>query len=69
MNVFEVNYLDVNVSKNEWKVDNMEENYFNKFKEPPLFLEDVMDVKSNIVYNHGMLALSMFIASEELLPK
>ena len=69
MNVFEVNYLDVNVSKNEWKVNNMEENYFNKFKEPPLFLEDVMDVKSNIVYNHGMLALSMFIASEELLPK
>ena len=69
MNVFEVNYLDVNVSKNEWKVNNMEKNYFNEFKEPPLFLEDVMDVKSNIVYNHGMLALSMFIASEELLPK
>ena len=69
MNVFEVNYLDVNVSKNEWKVGNMEKNYFNEFKEPPLFLEDVMDVKSNIVYNHGMLALSMFIASEELLPK
>jgi hypothetical protein len=69
MNVLELNYLDVNVSKNEWKVSNMEENYFNKFKEPPLFLEDVMDVKSNIVYNHGMLALSMFIASEELLPK
>ena len=69
MNVFEVNYPDVNVSKNEWMVGNMEENYFNKFKEPPLFLEDVMDVKSNIVYNHGMLALSMFIASEELLPK
>jgi hypothetical protein len=69
MNVFEVNYLDVNASKNEWTVVTMEENYFNKFKEPPLFLEDVMDVKSNIVYNHGMLALSMFIASEELLPK
>jgi hypothetical protein len=69
MNVFEVNYLDVNVSKNEWSVSNMDENYFNKFKEPPLFLEDVMDVKSHIVYNHGMLALSMFIASEELLPK
>jgi hypothetical protein len=69
MNVFEINYPDVNVSKNEWKVGNMEKNYFNEFKEPPLFLEDVMDVKSNIVYNHGMLALSMFIASEELLPK
>lgn len=69
MNVFEINYPDVNVSKNEWKISNIEENYFNKFKEPPLFLEDVMDVKSNIVYNHGMLALSMFIASEKLLPK
>ena len=69
MNVFEVNYPDVNVSKNTWTVGNMDKNYFNEFKEPPLFLEDVMDVKSNIVYNHGMLALSMFIASEELLPK
>ena len=69
MNVFEVNYHDVNVSKNTWTVGNMDANYFNEFKEPPLFLEDVMDVKSNIVYNHGMLALSMFIASEELLPK
>lgn len=69
MNVFEVNYPDVNVSKNTWAVGNMDKNYFNEFKQPPLFLENVMDVKSNIVYNHGMLALSMFIASEELLPK
>jgi len=69
MNVFEVNYPDVNVSKNTWTLDVLEENYFNKFKEPLLDLETVMDVKSNIVYNHGMLALSMFIASEELLPK
>lgn len=69
MNVFEINYPDVNVSKNTWTVGNMDKNYFNEFKQPPLFLETVMDVKSNIVYNHGMLALSMFIASEELLPK
>lgn len=69
MNVFEINYPDVNVSKNTWTVESMDTNYFNQFKEPPLFLETVMDVKSNIVYNHGMLALSMFIASEELLPK
>ena len=69
MNVFEVNYPDVNISKNTWTVGNMDANYFNEFKKPPLFLETVMDVKSNIVYNHGMLALSMFIASEELLPK
>ena len=69
MDVFEVNYSDVNVSKNTWTVGNVDTNYFNQFKEPPLFLETVMDVKSNIVYNHGMLALSMFIASEELLPK
>ena len=69
MNVFDVNYRDVNVSKNTWVLDEMKENHFNQFKEPVLFLETVMDVKPNIVYNHGMLALSMFMASEELLPK
>ena len=69
MNVFEVDYEDVNVSKNTWTLDVLEMNYFNKYKEPSMDLETAMDVKSNIVYNHGMLALSMFIASEELLPK
>ncbi len=69
MNVFEVDYSNVNVSKNTWVLDELEKHYFNKYKKPPLYLETVMDIKSNIVYNHGMLALSMFIASEELLPK
>lgn len=67
MNMYEVDYSTVSVSKNTW-VHTETDNYF-KFKKPTLFLETVMDVKTNIVYNHGMLALSMFIASEELLPK
>lgn len=69
MNVAEVDYQSVNVSKNTWELNELKDHYFNEVRKPELFLEDVMDVKSNIVYNHGMLALSMFIASEELLPK
>ena len=69
MNVSEVDYPSVNVSKNTWELNELKDHYFNEVRKPELFLETVMDVKSNIVYNHGMLALSMFIASEELLPK
>jgi hypothetical protein len=69
MNVIEIDYSTVNATKNVWAPNELKKNYFNTYKTPPLYLETVMDVKSNVVYNHGMLALSMFIASEELLPK
>jgi hypothetical protein len=69
MNVAKVDYQGVNVSKDTWVLDELTDHYFNEVRNPPLFLETVMDVNPNIIFNHGMLALSMFIASEELLPK
>jgi hypothetical protein len=68
MNVYDVDYSTVHVSKNTW-VATEHTGYFKDYKKPELMLETVMDVNPNIVFNHGMLALSMFIASEELLPK
>ena len=69
MKVFEIDYTHVNVSKNKCTIDHMTSNPFNKFKEPPLFLENVMNVQKMIIYNHSMLALSMFLLSKQLLPQ
>lgn len=67
MNVFDVNYPDVNISKDTWTPTKLD-NYFKADKNPPLFLETVMDVKSDIIFNDGMLAVKTFIASKDLLP-
>ena len=68
MNVFEIDYNGVNVSKDTCEIRGLEDNHFNKFKEPALFLETLVALKPE-PYNHGMLALSMFLRSEQLLPK
>jgi hypothetical protein len=67
MNIYDIDYSTVNVSKDTW-VATEQTGYF-KDKKPEMMLETAMKVNPNIIFNHGMLALSMFIASEELLPK
>ena len=68
MVVYDIDYSTVYVTKDEWVVTE-QEGYFKENKKPEMMLETVMNVNPNIIFNHGMLALSMFIASEELLPK
>lgn len=68
MDIYDVDYSTVNVSKDTC-VFTDREGYFKIHKSPPMMLETVMKVNPNILFNHGMLALCMFIASEELLPK
>jgi len=67
MDVYDIDYSTVNVSKDTC-VFTEREGYF-KNRKPEMTLETVMKVNPNILFNHGMLALCMFIASEELLPK
>jgi hypothetical protein len=67
MNVYEIDVNEVNVISKVCPINLLNDHYFNTHKEPILTLEQIMDVQSTIVYNHGMLALSMFMESEHLL--
>jgi hypothetical protein len=45
------------------------ENYFNKNKEPVMYLEKLVTITPYVVFNDAELALSIFIAFKELMPK
>jgi len=70
INVHEIDYSKVDVS-NTTKIDNLTNNYFNinKNKLAETFLEKILDITPYAVYNDAELALSIFIAFKELMPK
>jgi len=67
MRVYEIDYSSVHVTTKECVIQPLDDHYFNTHHEPILTLEQIMDVQSTIVFNQGMLALSMFMESEHLL--
>ena len=68
MNVYEIDFSQVDV-ENTIKIDNLPDNYFNKNKNPELYLESLIAMKHYVVFNDAELALSIFIAFKELIPK
>jgi hypothetical protein len=70
INVHEIDYSKVDVS-NTTKIDNLPNNYFNvnKDKLAETFFEKLLDITPYAVYNDAELALSIFIAFKELMPK
>ena len=69
MNMYEVNYDTVDFADVAMKIDNIPTNYFNKNKTPELHLENLVAIKPYVVFNDAELALSIFIAFKELMPK
>ena len=71
INVYDIDYSTVDISKNTSKIDNIPENYFNKNKDTlnDIYLEGLLDIKPYVVYNDAELALSIFIAFKELMPQ
>ena len=69
MKVYEIDDMMVDVAKRAMNINELKDNYFNKYQKPSIFLENVMKLETDMMYPHGMLALSMFMASKELLPK
>jgi hypothetical protein len=69
MNLFEIDDMYVDVVKNAMTINEVKDNYFNKYKKPAIYLETVMKIETDTTYPYAMLALSMFMASRELLPK
>jgi hypothetical protein len=71
INVYDIDYSKVDININTNKIDNLPENYFNKNKDTlsDIYLESLLDIKPYVVYNDAELALSIFIALKELMPK
>lgn len=69
MNLYQIDYDSIDVGETGLKIDNIPDNYFNKNKEPELHLEKLVTISPYVVYNDAELALSIFIAFKELMPK
>ena len=71
INVYDIDYSTIGVSNNTTKIDTLQNNYFNinKDKLTDTYFEKLLDITQYSVYNDAELALSIFIAFKELMPK
>ena len=71
MNMYQINYDSIDVGDKGIKIDNIPNNFFNSIKNkgPVFHLEKLVTISPYVVYNDAELALSIFIAFKELLPK
>jgi hypothetical protein len=67
MNLYEIDFSEIDVSKTGMSIKTPE-NYFNKSK-PELYFEKLVTLTPYVVFNDAELALSIFIAFKELMPK
>jgi hypothetical protein len=69
MNMYEIDYNNVDVGETGIQIDNIPTNYFNKNKKPELYLENLVTLLPYVVFNDAELALSILILFKELMPK
>ena len=69
INLYEIDFDSVDIEEKGLKIDNLPNNYFNKNKPDDLYLEDIITLSPYVVFNDAELALSIFIAFKELMPK
>ena len=69
MNVYEVDYTTVDVGETGIQINNVPDNYFNKNKEPVLYMDKLVTLMPYVVFNDAELALSTFISFKDLMPK
>lgn len=69
MNIYQIDYDSIDVGDKSIKINNIPDNYFNKNKEPILYLENLVTITDYVIFNDAELALSIFIALKELMPK
>ena len=68
MNMYEIDYDTIDVGETGIKIDNIPMNYFNKNKQPELYLEKLVNLLPYVVFNDAELALSILILFKELMP-
>jgi len=69
MNLYQVDLDSVDVGENTIKFNSLDDNYFNVNKTPELFLEKLVTLREYVIFNDAEIALSIFIAFKELMPK
>ncbi len=69
MNTYEIDYDTVDVSGEVGLDIKTPDNYFNKNKESKLLMENIVNLTPYAVFNDAELALSIFAAFKELMPK
>jgi hypothetical protein len=68
MNLYEIDFSTIDIGQTGMEIKTPE-NYFNKNKEPVMYLEKLVTITPYVVFNDAELALSIFIAFKELMPK
>lgn len=68
MNLYEIDFSTIDISQIGMEIKTPD-NYFNKNKEPAMYLENLVSIIEYVVFNDAELALSIFIAFKELMPK
>ncbi len=69
MNVYEIDYTTVDVGESGVQINNIPNNYFNKNKDPVLYMDKLVTLMPYVVFNDAELALSTFISFKDLMPK
>lgn len=70
MNVYEIDYNAVNIQQGTVPVDELKDNYFNQPREnkPELYLDQLVTIDNNGIFNNAELSLSVFIGLKEYMP-
>jgi hypothetical protein len=70
MNVYEIDYNAVDIQQGTVPVDELKDNYFNQPRDdkPELYLDQLVTIDNNGIFNNAELSLSVFIALKEYMP-
>jgi len=70
MNVYEIDYNSVNIQQGTVPIDELKDNYFNKPRKDKLelYLDQLVTIDNNGIFNNAELSLSVFIALKEYMP-
>lgn len=70
MNVYEIDYNTVDILQGTVPVDELKDNYFNQPRDnkPDLYLDQLVTIDNNAIFNNAELSLSVFIGLKEYMP-
>lgn len=68
MNVYEIDYNTVDIKQGMVPVNELKDHYFNQPRENSLYLDQIVTLDNNAIFNNAELSLSVFIGLKEYMP-